>query len=205
MIDAKTHWQKIYQDKDPSGVSWYQEEPLLSQELIRNTGIAHTEALIDIGGGASVLVDRLLSNGYTNLSVLDISGIALAHAQERLGNLSDKVKWHEEDVTQFKAPEQFLLWHDRAVFHFLTEPSDRVRYTEVLKQSLTSGGHVIIAAFAIGGPEKCSGLNIVQYDAEKLSAEIGPDFQLVEQRSEVHVTPANKEQLFMYFRFQYQG
>ena len=143
----------------------------------------------------------LCKEGFTNLAVLDISGTALSCAKKRLGNLAQNVEWYESDITQFDAPHQFSLWHDRAVFHFLANKSDRNNYVEALINALRPGGHAIIAAFAIGGPEKCSGLDIVQYDAAKLVAELGGDFELVEERSEVHITPADKEQTFVYFRF----
>jgi SAM-dependent methyltransferase len=200
MIDRKTHWENIYREKSASEVSWYQQEPKLSLELIRRTHIAHDEALIDVGGGASELVDYLCKAGFTNLAVLDISEKALASAKNRLGKVAQNIEWIEADITQFKPPHPFSLWHDRAVFHFLTDPSDRELYVNALKHALIPGGHLIIAAFAIGGPEKCSGLDIVQYDSEKLSAELGRDFKLIEARSEVHITPANNEKKFTYFR-----
>jgi SAM-dependent methyltransferase len=205
MIDRKAHWQKIYQDKGSTDVSWYQQEPSLSLELIGDTGIHLDDPVIDVGGGTSLLVDHLLDLGYANLAVLDISGVALNHAKARLAKRSTDIEWFEADITEFQSPHPFLLWHDRAVFHFLTEPQDRIKYVNALNQALLPGGHVIIAAFAIGGPEKCSGLDIVQYDAGKISAEMGESFRLVDQRAEVHLTPANKEQLFQYFRFIHTG
>lgn len=201
MFDRKAHWQNVYQDKSSLDVSWYQKEPSLSLELIHSTQVARDEAIIDVGGGASVLVDHLCKERYTNLAVLDISENALASAKKRLGDLAKSVEWIESDITQFDAPHQFSLWHDRAVFHFLTDQPDRKSYVKAIKRALRPGGHLIIAAFAIGGPEKCSGLDIVQYDADKLIAELGEDFELVEERDETHITPANKEQKFMYFRF----
>ncbi len=201
MFDRKAHWENIYKEKSPLDVSWFQKEPALSLELIRNTQVANNEAIIDVGGGASVLVDYLCKEGFTNLAVLDISGNALSCAKKRLGDFAQNVEWYESDITQFDAPHQFSLWHDRAVFHFLANKSDRNNYVEALKNALRPGGHAIIAAFAIGGPEKCSGLDIVQYDAAKLVAELGEDFELVEERSEVHITPADKKQTFVYFRF----
>ncbi len=201
MFDRKTHWQNIYQEKSALDVSWYQKEPTLSLELIHSTQIASYESIIDIGGGVSVLVDHLYKKGFTNLAVLDISENALVSAKNRLGDLAKYIEWYEADITQFKAPQQFSLWHDRAVFHFLTNQTDRKRYINALKYALKSNGHLIIAAFAIGGPEKCSGLEVVQYDSKKLTAEFGADFELVEEINEVHITPANKEQKFTYFRF----
>jgi SAM-dependent methyltransferase len=201
MVDRKTHWQNIYQEKSALDVSWYQIKPALSLELIHSTLVARDELIIDVGGGVSVLVDHLCKEGFTNLAVLDISGNALASAKKRLGDLAKNIEWFEADITQFNAPHQFLLWHDRAVFHFLTDQSDRKSYIKALKHALRSGGHLIIAAFATGGPKKCSGLDIVQYDSEKLIAELGEDFELIEERNEVHITPSNKEQKFTYFRF----
>lgn len=201
MFDRKAHWENVYQDKSPLDVSWYQKEPALSLELIRRAQLASNEAIIDVGGGASVLVDHLYKEGFTNLAVLDISDNALASAKKRLGKSAKSIEWLEADITQFEPPHQFSLWHDRAVFHFLTDQSDRKHYVKALKHALRPGGHLIIAAFVIGGPEKCSGLKVVQYNAEKLIAELGDDFELIEERNESHNTPANKEQKFTYFRF----
>lgn len=200
MFDRKTHWENIYRDKSPEDVSWYQREPSLSLQLIRNTRLAHDEPVIDVGGGSSILADYLIWEGYSNLAVLDISGNALARARNRLGDDAKNVEWYENDITDFEAPLQFSLWHDRAVFHFLTAESDRKRYVKTLQNSLKPGGHLIISAFAIGGPDKCSGLDIVQYDDEKLLAELGENFELIEAQGEIHITPAQKEQKFMYFR-----
>ena len=201
MFDRKDHWENIYKDKNASDVSWYQSEPVLSLQLICNTQIDTDAAIIDVGGGASVLVDSLFEQGYNNLAVLDISANALGSVKDRLGDKADNVEWFVDDVTCFNPPHQFSLWHDRAVFHFLTDEADRRNYVEVLKRALILEGHLIIAAFAIGGPKKCSGLDIVQYDAEKLQAELGEDFELVEEASEKHVTPSKMEQQFSYFRF----
>ena len=201
MSDRKAHWENVYKDKSALEVSWYQSEPLLSLQLIHNAQLASDAAIIDVGGGASVLIDHLCDEGCSNVAVLDISANALACAKERLGDKAKNVEWFDEDVTCFKPPHPFSLWHDRAVFHFLTEASDRRSYVEVLSRALTPGGHLIIAAFAIGGPEKCSGLDIVQYDAEKLKAELGDGFELFEELTELHLTPSNAEQQFSYFHF----
>lgn len=200
MTDRKQHWEQVYANKSSLEVSWYQAEPRLSLELIHRSGLGKDAPLIDVGGGASLLVDRLQAEGYRRLAVLDISGAALAVAHQRLGAHATDIEWYEADVTQFNAPHPFNLWHDRAVFHFLTAADDRRRYVEVLRRTLVSGGHVIIAAFALGGPTLCSGLEIVQYDAAKLMAELGPNFRLEEQQTETHLTPAGKEQSFGFFR-----
>lgn len=199
-LDRKRHWETVYEQKSPLEVSWYQSDPLLSLELIQNTGIPQDAAIIDVGGGASILVDRLLASGYRNVSVLDLSAKALAYAQARLGGTSHRATWIEADITAFIPPINYDLWHDRAVFHFLTNAEDRRKYVDVLKHGVRSGGHIIIAAFAIGGPTQCSGLDIVQYDAEKLSETLGEQFRLAEERIELHITPANREQKFVYFR-----
>lgn len=201
MFDRKTHWEKVYNKNSPLEVSWYQKEPLLSLRLIHNSGIALDAPIIDVGGGASLLVDYLCEEGYTNIHVLDIATMALAHAKERLAEKACRVEWHNTDVVNFAPTHEYSLWHDRAVFHFLTEKADRENYVSVLKRSLKPGGHLIIMAFAIGGPLKCSGLEIVQYDAEKLMAELGEGFELVEEGHETHQTPTGNKQNFAYFQF----
>lgn len=204
MTDRKAHWENVYTSKSPLTVSWYQQEPVLSLELIQNTGLDKAAPILDVGGGASNLVDRLLSEGFSNLAVLDISASALAHARNRLGYLADAAGWYEADVTAFDPPHRFQLWHDRAVFHFLTDPADRQSYVAVLKKALEPGGHLVIMAFAIGGPDKCSGLDIVQYDEEKVLAELGSEFDLCEAGHEVHMTPTGNEQKFAWFRLVYR-
>lgn len=182
-------------------VSWYQKKPALSLRFIHNTQVALDAPIIDVGGGASTLVDCLCDEGYTGVTVLDVSSKALAFARERLGDNANRIEWVENDIIYFKPKHRFSLWHDRAVFHFLTEKADRSNYVSVLKRVLNPGGHLIIAAFAINGPTKCSGLDIVQYDADKLLAELGDGFGLVEVENEVHITPAAGKQKFTYFRF----
>lgn len=173
----------------------------MSLQLIRNIRSDLDAPIIDVGGGASALVDRLCNEGYTNVGVLDVSAKALALARDRMAEKACKVEWYEEDVTCFNPPHKFSLWHDRAVFHFLTSRTDRDKYVSVLKHTLEPDGHLIIMAFAIDGPTKCSGLDIVQYDADKLTAVLGSGFQLEETGHEVHITPAGKEQKFAYFCF----
>lgn len=197
----RAHWDRIYADRTPLEVSWYQKEPGVSLALVANSGAAFDDAIIDVGGGASVLADNLLLKGFSRVSVLDISANAIARARQRLGDRAKDVEWHVADITCFRPPHRYALWHDRAVFHFLTDPADRRAYLRVLKAALEPNGQVIIAAFAIGGPARCSGLEIVQYDAEKLGAELGEQFELVEQTSEIHLTPAKAEQQFAWFRF----
>jgi SAM-dependent methyltransferase len=200
-FDRKRHWEGVYGDKPAQQTSWYQKEPRLSLLMVANAGLDHDAALIDVGGGASLLVDHLLGLGYLNLSVLDISGAALEQARQRLGEKASRVNWIEADVTSYDPDRQFNLWHDRAAFHFLTAKEDRLQYVQVLRKSLAPGGQAVIAAFAPRGPAKCSGLDIVRYDAVKLGDELGTEFILEEQKEESHVTPANREQLFNFFRF----
>ena len=201
MFDRKKHWGDVYQDKTPSELSWYQKEPKLSLELIRSTNAASNDAIIDIGAGTSVLVDYLKKEHYTNLTVLDISENAIAIAKKRLGESAKSINWIVSDITKFDVFQKFSLWHDRALFHFLTDPSDRGIYVKALINAIRPEGHLIIATFAIGGPKKCSGLEIVQYDSEKMKDEMGEDFELIEERKEVHITPDNKEQKFIFFHF----
>jgi SAM-dependent methyltransferase len=199
--ERQAHWEKIYASKSPLEVSWYQKAPTVSLQLIGTSGVSRDDWLIDVGGGASLLVDALLDAGYRHVAVLDIAAAALEFARSRLGERADAVEWLQADITEFQPPHGYALWHDRAVFHFLTEAADRHRYVEVLKQALPVGGQVIIGTFAIGGPERCSGLEIVQYDAPKLGRELGEGFELREQVDESHLTPAGKEQRFSFFRF----
>ncbi len=201
MFDRKKHWGDVYQEKSPLEVSWYQKEPKLSLELIRSTNVASNDAIIDVGGGTSVLVDYLSKECFTNLTVLDISKNAIAISKNRLGDTAKSIEWIVSDITQFDTSQKFSLWHDRALFHFLTDPSDRKIYVKALIKAIRTEGHLIIATFAIGGPEKCSGLEIVQYDSEKMIAELGDNFTLVEERKEIHITPAMKEQEFIFFHF----
>lgn len=200
-FDRKAHWQSIYEQKDATEVSWFQAKPTVSLELIASCRLDHADPIIDVGGGGSSLVDHLLESGYKNLAVLDISVAALAASRNRLGANASAVTWIESDVTAYSPEYRFALWHDRAVFHFLTATEDRRSYVKTLNNALHVGGHLILASFAIGGPEKCSGLPIVQYDARKLDTELGSGFELVEERTEKHMTPAQQVQEFAYFHF----
>jgi len=200
-MSRKDHWESVYKDKSPLEVSWYQKEPTLSLALIRKYALDNSEFIIDVGGGASTLADYLLKDGFKNVTVLDLSSNALEQAKQRLGNKSALIEWEVEDVTNFIPTHQYGLWHDRAVFHFLTDESDREKYKHTLETSIKVGSYVIIAAFSIGGPTKCSGLNIVQYDLEKLKEELGKNFVFIEEQFEIHITPKGKEQEFGYYVF----
>jgi len=197
----KLHWNRIFETKQPSEVSWYQTYPSLSMKLIKATGMGKGQGVIDVGGGTSVLVDCLLDEGYSNLAVLDISGSALDVTKLRLGERAESVEWYEEDVTEFQTPHQFGLWHDRAVFHFLTDEEDRRKYVDALKGTLVPGGHLVMATFAIDGPKRCSGLDTVQYNAKSMSFQLGDDFDLLEEHDETHMTSGDKEQKFTYFLY----
>ena len=204
-MNRTEHWNQVYQTKTPDDLSWFQTRPATSLRLIEACGVAKDDGIIDVGGGASVLVDFLLEAGYRGLAVLDISAAALDHSKGRLGARAGVVDWFAADVTTFTSPRQFGLWHDRAVFHFLTEQADRQKYVETMKRTLTPDGHAVIGTFAIDGPEKCSGLSVCRYDAPAICAELGAEFQLVEQVNDTHVTPWNTEQRFSYFRFARRG
>jgi SAM-dependent methyltransferase len=198
-MNAKTHWEHIYETKAPTQVSWYQEHAQFSLLYIQNTGIRKTDHVIDVGGGASTLVDDLIADGFQNISVLDVSGIALQLARQRLGEKANDVKWIEADITQADLPHKaYDLWHDRAVFHFLTQAEDRQRYVEVVRHAVRKGGHVIVATFAPDGPERCSGLEVVRYSPGSLHSEFGDGFVVVDSTRETHHTPFGTEQKFIY-------
>ncbi len=200
-FNRKKYWENVYGEKKPVEVSWYQAEPTVSLKIIISTEIDYTAKIIDVGGGASVLVDKLLDQGFQNLTVLDISSKAIHYAQEKLGRRAENVSWIEADVTEFKSSVQYDVWYDRAVFHFLTDSEDRTKYIRRLEEAVKPGGHVIIAAFAIDGPPKCSGLDIERYSPEKMKNEFDDSFEFVNSVSEVHITPWNKEQKFIYCYF----
>jgi SAM-dependent methyltransferase len=199
------HWQRIYGTKKPDEVSWYAAH--LEPSLASIRAVATTDApILDVGGGASTLVDDLLADGYRNVSVLDISTTALEAAKVRLGVAAPRVTWIAGDVTGVALPDDaYDVWHDRAVFHFLTDAADRRAYRNRLERSLRAGGHAIIATFAPDGPPRCSGLDVVRYDGEGLGNELGPAFVLEEQTRLVHRTPAGVDQRFSHCRFRNRG
>jgi 2-polyprenyl-3-methyl-5-hydroxy-6-metoxy-1,4-benzoquinol methylase len=198
-MNAKMHWEHIYETKAPTQVSWYQEHARFSLQYIRKTGIQKTDAIIDVGGGASTLVDDLVADGYQQISVLDVSATALQLARQRLGTLAVGVNWIQADITQADLPEHaYDLWHDRAVFHFLTQAIDRQRYIDTVRHAVRVGGHIILATFAPDGPEHCSGLDVVRYSPESLHHEFGSDFEVVDSTRETHHTPFGTEQKFIY-------
>lgn len=199
MQSDKEHWEKVYQTKQPDAVSWFQEHPTRSLELICSVGTSLDANIIDVGGGASTLVDDLLSNGFKNISVLDLSASALDVARKRLGTKGDSVTWISGNICAVSLPDQMYdIWHDRAVFHFLTNPADRAAYVQQVMKSVKPGGHVIVATFAPDGPEQCSGLPVARYAPGQLHQEFGPSFELLEHMSEEHKTPWGSVQHFVY-------
>ncbi|TVT52454.1 MAG: class I SAM-dependent methyltransferase [Sedimenticola thiotaurini] len=201
--DRKAHWEKVYSTKASDDVSWFQPEPTRSMALINSAGINKDQAIIDVGGGASRLVDHLLQAGYQQITVLDIAQAALVVTQQRLGDSATAVEWLTADATAFKLNHPVQLWHDRAVFHFLTQARDRDAYICNLKKTLSPEGTLILAAFSLEGPKKCSDLDIVQYDAKRITIELGPLFKLKHVEQEAHTTPSGAVQQFNYFVFSY--
>ena len=198
-MDRQEHWDRVYREKAPDAVSWYRPHLERSIELIERAAPDRSAAIIDVGGGESTLVDDLLSAGYLDVSVLDISASAIAHAQRRLGARSAGVTWWADDVTVAELPDRrYDVWHDRAVFHFLTEPGLRAAYVRRVARAVKPGGHVIVATFGPEGPLKCSGLDVVRYDADALHGQFGAVFRLIESQTEIHETPSGSRQQFLY-------
>lgn len=196
--ERKRHWEDVYNGKSATEVSWYQDTPGRSLALVESTGIAKHAPIIDVGGGASTLVDHLLQSGYSDITVLDLASAAFDQARARLAARAVEVDWVVSDVTRFRPRRRYQLWHDRAVLHFLTEAADRERYVDVLRRALEPGGHVVIAAFGPEGPTRCSGLEIRRYNVELLRELLGPEFVLQSHELENHQTPRGALQQFLY-------
>jgi SAM-dependent methyltransferase len=202
-MERKMHWEQVYREKQPNAVSWYQAHPDASLNLIDSVTITPGCPIIDVGGGASTLVDHLLARGFTDITVLDIAAPALAIARERLGPAAAALTWLVADVSRAQLPAaRYGLWHDRAVFHFLTEPADQQAYLATLRQALKPGGYVLLATFAPDGPQSCSGLEVVRYSAEALAALLGAEFVPVHTGRDQHQTPAGGHQAFTFALFQ---
>ena len=202
----KKHWETVYETKAVDSVSWFQTHASMSLALIRRIAPSFDSAIIDVGGGASVLVDELLAAGYRDLTVLDIADAALSPTKARLGPAAASVEWIEGDVRSARLPEaRYAAWHDRAVFHFLTDASDREAYLRQVRHAVRPGGHVIVATFAEDGPTRCSGLPVVRYSSEALHAEFGKAFELVATERELHTTPSGVRQSFVYCVFRFSG
>jgi SAM-dependent methyltransferase len=207
MSGRQAHWENVYATKDEHAVSWFQENPDISLDLIRSTGVKATASIIDVGGGASRLVDALLDEGFTAVTVLDLSERALAASKARLdatgfGARGAEVEWVVADITSWEPSQTYDLWHDRAALHFLTDSKDRAAYAERISRATRPGGHVVIGTFAPDGPERCSGLPVVRHDAATLGELLGLSFELIESRRHDHQTPAGATQKFQFSRFQ---
>ena len=200
-VSRKAHWENVYTTKREREVSWFQENPAPSLELMALAGLSAESSIIDIGGGASRLVDALVDRNVGQITVLDLSAAALDAARERLGDRGARVKWLVADVTAWEPSQTYDLWHDRAAFHFLTDASDRSAYVRHLKRAVRSGGHVIIGTFAPDGPERCSGLPVMRYDAGILGTILGTDFELMDSRRHDHITPWGAVQRFQFSTF----
>ena len=205
-MDRKSHWNAVYGAKPADQVSWYQRHAALSEELIREVVDDRSARILDVGGGASTLVDDLARAGYMGVTVLDVSFNGLSHARRRMGPGSDQASWVVADALDLPvAGASIALWHDRAVFHFLTEPSDRTRYVREVRRAVRPGGWVLVSTFASDGPKRCSGLPVVRYGPEELHGAFGDDFEPLRSRREVHHTPSGGIQPFTYCLFRYRG
>ena len=194
----KDHWQRVYQRAASHSVSWYEPVPERSLELILATGVPRDAPVVDVGGGASKLVDHLLEQHFSDVTVLDIAAGSLAAARDRLGPAALRVQWVEADITTFQPLRRYALWHDRAVFHFLIDPAERKRYLDVLRAALAPRGHLVLATFGPEGPTRCSGLDVRRYSAEEIGALLGPGFHMIRSRLEDHLTPNGQRQQFQY-------
>jgi SAM-dependent methyltransferase len=201
-IERQAHWQNVYQTKGERDVSWFEESPAISLELIRATGVGLDASIVDIGGGASRLVDALVGEGFHSVTVLDLSEKAITTSRERLGERAKQVSWIVGDVTTWQPTEIFDVWHDRAAFHFLTEPASRAAYAARVQEAVRPGGHGIIGTFALDGPERCSGLPVARHDAHSIGEVLGRSFKLIEARPYDHETPSGVIQRFQFSRFQ---
>ena len=198
-MQSKTHWEAVYTTKSVERVSWYQPHADKSMDLIGASALPRTAHIVDVGGGASTLVDDLLADGYSQLTVLDLSAAALAESQRRLGPLAERVQWTVADITMAEfTPHSVDLWHDRAVFHFLTTAEERAAYVRQVLRAVKPGGHVIVATFGANGPLQCSGLPVMRYEADGLHAEFGEAFALLSHDEQVHHTPFGTDQQFIY-------
>lgn len=199
--EREEHWVRVYEVKAPDTVSWYQAEPRPTLQALDRLGLGPNSSIIDVGGGASNLVDALLGRGWNDVTVLDIAAPALETAKARLGPKADKVHWEVSDITDWRPRRKYDVWHDRAVFHFLTEPAQREAYRLTLLEGLSQDGMVIMATFALDGPESCSGLPVQRYEPASLARELGPTLKLIESWREEHVTPWESMQAFNWCAF----
>ena len=202
--DAKEHWENIYQTKNTDEVSWYQEKPETSLNLISETGIEKNAKIIDVGAGASKLADNLLALGFRNITALDVSLNALNESKKKLGDRANNVKWIVSDLREFETNERYDLWHDRAVLHFLTEEEDIKRYIELVRTYLKPKGYVIVSTFSINGPKKCSGLDVKPYSEDSMKT-LFTGFEHIKSFEEEHLTPWGSSQIFIWGVFRKRG
>jgi 2-polyprenyl-3-methyl-5-hydroxy-6-metoxy-1,4-benzoquinol methylase len=201
-MSPKEHWEQVYSSKPTEKLGWFAPHLQTSFSWITELGMSLEAPIIDVGGGACTLVDDLLDAGYRSITVLDLSQQALSLAKTRLAKNADAVSWIAGDVTATELPEaHFELWHDRAVFHFLTEPEQQRKYRDQLLKALKPDGHLIIGTFAPEAPSKCSGLPVQRYSSERLESTLGDEFELQRQHNELHVTPGGVEQMYLYCQF----
>lgn len=200
MSSRTQHWDRVYEHKAADQVSWFQPEARVSLELFDACHLPRTAAILDVGAGASTFADGLVARGYSDITLLDISEQGLSVTRERLNR--PELQYVVADITTWRAPRQFELWHDRAVFHFLTEARDREAYRQVMAAALPLGAQAIIGTFALDGPERCSGLPVQRYSAETLAAELSSVLRALDSRSQRHVTPSGSEQAFVFMRFE---
>ena len=199
--DLKSHWENIYSSKKEDGVSWFQEYPKTSIDLIEKYSIDKSISIIDIGSGRSKILKNLIENGYDDLTYLDISQEACSKSKISLGNKQDLVQWHVENVLDFNTEKNFLIWHDRAVFHFLISKEDLEKYKQVALKNIVDGGYLILGTFSENGPEKCSGLNVSRYSTKSLKEIFNPEFKMIESFTIDHKTPFNTTQNFLFSIF----
>lgn len=199
MTSRKDHWENVYQTKDHKKVGWYQESPDVSLELLSKIHADPSQSIIDVGCGASVLVDKLIEQGYKEITLVDLSEEALSIIKDRLGDKGNIPNYFSQDITKAAYSDTFDIWHDRAVFHFLTDAKDRKDYISTLSKSLSDHGRAIIGTFSVNGPNACSGLDVVQYDEEKMKSALSPDLELVDSVISIHEMPNGAEQEYMYF------
>ncbi len=201
-MDRRKHWEQVYSSNATERLGWYESHLQPTLAWIRELGLDKEARIIDVGGGASTLVDDLLEKGYQHLTVLDLSKHALAAVRKRLGAAADRVTWHEGDITSVPLPlTHYDLWHDRAVFHFLTDPEDKKKYAHTLDQALKKGGHIIIGTFALEAPPRCSGLEVERYTPKRLHKALGKRLVLEKHQKELHLTPSGVEQMYIYCQF----
>jgi len=204
-MDRRAHWEQVYTSKPSERLGWYKPRLQTSLEWISALGLDRGAPVIDVGGGASTLVDDLLDQGYTAITVLDLAEPAIDLIKARLGERSTAVTWLSGDITEVELPENaYELWHDRAVFHFFTELADRERYRENLCRAMRPGGHVVMGTFAPEAPPRCSGLPVQRYDPERLQESLGSEFRLQRHKKEMHVTPGGVEQMYLYCEFRFE-